>query len=337
MSTRHIVTAICISSVVLLLANLAKAEDKAIDLNSAGTAGASDIGYNLCQDCSSNRNCGQNCEQNCGQNCDQNCDQNCGCGNDCCGQPLRSWVFGVEATYLEIESRDRENFGMQPGPLVWLGVEAIDGWGARVRYWQTSGKNFAFNQPILTPGDTVDELIDLDMFTIDAEVTKHGEIGSWDVLASFGGRFAELRKLIAADVFSPSTAESEFNVQDINANAGGITLGLELTRPIGSSGIEVYGGLRVSDLWGNASLDSITCVIQSGVGHVLPFSAQKSIDLTIWEAQVGLQCSKDIVCWKGTAFARCGFEYQGWNFTPGKGVLDSLDMYGLACAVGFTR
>ena len=153
-----------------------------------------------------------------------------------------------------------------------------------MRYWQTSGENFVFNEPDF--GGNLDILTQLDLFTIDAEVTKHGEVGSWDVLASFGGRFAELRKLISDDLFIASTVSSENNVQDINANAGGITAGLELSRPIGTSGIDVYSGLRVSALWGNANLDTITRVISGGAAHVIPFSAQKNIDLTIWEAQV---------------------------------------------------
>ena len=70
------------------------------------------------------------------------------------------------------------------------------------------------------------------------------------------------------------------------------------------------------------------------------YSAEQSVGLAIWEAQVGLRWSKQVKWWNGTVYGHCGFEYQNWNFyttytnpLPVNGV----DFYGVAVAVGITR
>ena len=243
---------------------------------------------------------------------------------------------GVEATYLETVEHGSESWGMHPGPRIWLGVEGMDGWGTRVRYWQMSASQFIFNNNSSTLA--ADDLSNLDLFTIDAEVTKRGEFGPWKWLGFFGGRYAADRQLESFDNFYESAPLSIYIAEKFQYAVGGVTTGLELSRPIGWGGLEVFSTLRVSPMWGNGSDSEIDRQLGGSTPSVSFDSHHAGIDMTIWEAQVGLQCSKYLACCQGTLFARCGFEFQGWSFAPSSNVaVSNLDLYGVAAAVGYSR
>ncbi len=356
MSVRHLAVGVCISLCAIAVSSLAEAQEHSIELTSAGAAEISDGGY-LHRDegtsqtaCESHDCCATgNCE------CSHACHgEECCCGHDC--GPYWHWTGCVEATYLDPRfhasgnpEADTTLRTIDPGwtaaPRIWLGVENCNGWGSRVRYWQLSDEQSRFDITDFQPGSIFDASQTLKMYDIDLEGTKRMELGCWNLLGSFGGRFGSLERLVSASAFDTSPPADSFVVHLNNqTNAGGITGAVELSRPIGIGCWEVFGLFRGSELWGDTNASFAMRENNNGTPSTNSFSGRFDADLTIWEAQVGLQCSKNVDCWHGTVLARCAFEYQSWNWSvpggnPGGGaILDpGVELYGVAFAVGFTH
>jgi hypothetical protein len=275
-------------------------------------------------------------------NCAQACDGACW-----------HWNAGVEGTFLDPKFHSTGNPNadtalalVDPGwtaaPRIWLGIENNSGWGARVRYWELGTDNSLLDDPNVMPGGTANIFQNLQMYDIDAELTKRFDIGAWNLLGSFGGRFGSLDRFDMANLFStagpPNALSFEFNNR---VDAGGITAALEISRPIGSWGLELFGSFRASELWGNS--DAYFAIHQTGGTPTnASFSDRFDADLTIWETQVGLQCAKQLASCQGEVFARCAFEYQAWVWTvpggnPGPGNIfnPGVDLYGVSFAIGF--
>ncbi|HEY2827820.1 MAG TPA: hypothetical protein VGJ04_09495 [Pirellulales bacterium] len=334
----------------MLVTVLAADDRRPIDLGSYANATADDVSYTQIQDnrpslslCSA-RNCtGAGCnEVVCAAESDANC------------QPCWSWNAGVEGTFLDPHFHNTDNPqanqalglvdpGWSAAPRIWLGIENNSGWGARVRYWELGDSQSLFGIRDFQPGSIFDVTQSLNMYDIDVELTKQVDLGSWNLLGSFGGRFGSLDRLVRAgflDLAAPANSMSfMFNNR---VNAGGLTASLELSRPIGIAGLEVFGSFRASELWGDS--DAFVAIRQNGAGtpSSTTFSDRFAADLTICEAQVGLQCSKQLAYCPGTVFARCAFEYQSWIWSvpggsPGQGLIfdPGVDLYGVAFAIGF--
>ena len=167
---------------------------------------------------------------------------------------------------------------------IWLGVEGMDGWGTRVRYWQMSASQFIFNNNSSTLA--ADDLSNLDLFTIDAEVTKRGEFGPWKWLGFFGGRYAADRQLELFDNFYESAPLSIYIAEKFQYAVGGVTTGLELSRPIGWGGWKYLALSRVSPMWGNGSDSEIDRQLGGSTPSVSFDSHHAGIDMTIWEVQL---------------------------------------------------
>jgi hypothetical protein len=107
----------------------------------------------------------------------------------------------------------------------------------------------------------------------------------------------------------------------------------------------MFGAFRVSPLWGRANSSLNLNQTFGGGSFDYSESSRAAANLTIWEAQCGLQCTKRLACMEGTAFARCAFEYQSWNWysAPARSnILDftldpSVDLYGVSFAIGIAR
>lgn len=338
MSVRYFAAVLCASWSLSLVASFAAGADQFADLSSAATgkAEAGDVGYT--------------------HGPDGGCNHDCDCVHDCDCGPIWRWVGGVEATYLDPRfhstgnpDADQALKTVDPGwtaaPRIWLGVENCNGWGARIRYWQLSDEQSRFDITDFQPGSIFDISQTLKMYDIDAEVTKRMDLGNWNLLGSFGGRFASLQRLVMASNFDiTSPADSFIFLFNNQTNAGGVTGSVELSRPIGVGAWEVFGLFRGSALWGETDASFTMRENNNGTPSTNSGSGQLNTDLTIWEAQVGLQCSKYLECCHGTVLARCAFEYQSWIWTvpggnPGQGAIfdPGVDLYGVAFAVGFTH
>ena len=174
------------------------------------------------------------------------------------------------------------------------------------------------------------------MYDIDAEVTRRVEVGHWSFVGSFGGRYASIDRLLAInDLIVGPPANSEFFDLESQTSAGGLTGAIEMSTCLGS-GWEVFGILRASPLWGTTTGTVNARENMGGLGTTFSTSASANTELTIWEAQVGLQCTKLLACCQGSVFARCGFEYQSWNESFNESST-GVDLYGVAFAIGLTR
>jgi hypothetical protein len=237
---------------------------------------------------------------------------------DCCPRAWQ-WDAGVEGTFLDPHFHGTGNRNadavlgiVDPGwtaaPRIWLGIQNDSGWGARVRYWELSDNEGRIGLTNVQPDTSIDIFQNLNMYDIDAELTKQFNLGCWKLLGSFGGCFGSLERFDMADFFSttgpPSSSTFQFNNR---VDAGGITAGLEVSRPIGIGSLQVFGSLRASELWGNSNAFVAIHQPPSNNGTL---SDRFAADLTIWETQVGLQCSKQLAQNTGTVYARCAFEYQ---------------------------
>jgi hypothetical protein len=261
------------------------------------------------------------------------------------------WVAGAEGTYLSPNFHHDVQFGpgtehvldlgWEAAPRIWLGVENCNGWGARARYWQLDAERnrFGLSFDAITPGLLADFSQQLEMFDIDCELTRRIEVGHWTLLGSFGGRFGSLDRLFMGNsLLTVPPANSEFISFETETNAGGITGSIEMSTPIGSGGLEAFGILRASPLWGTTTASVNARENMAGTPLSFSQTARVNTQLTIWEAQIGLQCTKQLASCQGTVFARCAFEYQSWNLSQLEEVTDpSVDLYGVAFAIGFTR
>lgn len=273
---------------------------------------------------------------------------NVDCPSDDCCCACRHWRGGLEGTFLApnfhrgiLLGPGNENlmdFGWEAAPRIWLGLESCSGCGVRFRYWQLDAERKRFNIDALSPFVLLDLDQRLEMFDIDGELTRSFQWANWDMVASFGGRFGSLDRLVAANSLDSLSGSSEFLALESEANTGGITMGLELCRPLGIGSIEVFGALRVSPLWGVLTRSVNARENFDGSPSSLSVVRHDPTQLTIWEAQVGLQCSKCLACGQGTVFARCAYEYQSWDLSTTLSVADpSVDLYGVAVAIGLTR
>ncbi len=281
-----------------------------------------------------------------------------GFGNsNACDGPCWHWTGGVEATYLDPnfhatgnpdadQALTRVDPGWTASPRIWLGAENDNGWGGRVRYWQLNVDEARFNITDFQPGNVADLNQDLKMYDIDAEATKDWNWDRWNLQLSFGGRYGSLERLVQANILDLTTSPANSQLYEFSnqVNAGGITGSIELTRQLGESPWELFGSFRGSALWGQCNAVFDARMNDGGPPVVDNGSAKFNADLTIWEAQAGVQWSKD-VCWcRGTVVVRLAFEFQSWNWTvpggnPGSGEIfdPGVDLYGLAFGLGFTR
>lgn len=343
MPARSVVLMASVILAVSFLGGITFADESSTSGSLVGFAEARDIGMNAARSTGGGGSEASGC-----------CDHDCDCSNDCCCERHCHWTGGVEATYLNPNFRREQGLvdgqtqtdpfsivnlvdpGWTAAPRIWLGVENCDGWGARMRYWQLCANRTAFG---ITPEEDV--LVDLsqnlDMYDIDCELTKRFDLGCWKLLGTFGGRYASLDRLLQFHVLDfPDT--SAFVAIDGQTNAGGLTAAMELSRPIGCTGVEAFGTLRVSPLWGSTRIATHVRTNDDGDLDSEDNWERGSTDLTIWEAQVGLQCSKYLECCCGTVFARCGFEYQAWiSSNEEVGSLLDTNLHGVAVAVGFTH
>jgi hypothetical protein len=294
------------------------------------------------------------------------------CGGDVCyTNRSSSWTcnVGVEATYLQPITHDVavdapgafqvgdwvsiEHF--EAAPRVWIGFENECGRGFRARYWQFDAED-SFHDPILdltTPTlDSLDAFATLEAYTIDLEYTRRGQHGCWDILGSFGVRNASIQRDEFAVNYVSVTGNQLSSHFQSEFNGTGLTGALEGRRPLGNCGLNFYGNIRGSVLWGPTQQNALS-VIRDGAITALQI-AQEDEDTTmfIFESQAGLEWSKYLKCFCGTAYARLLFEYQYWNAdetsfdffqqvngvaVAGSSASVDVDFIGLTFGVGISR
>ncbi len=356
MSIRQLAVAFCVALGFSALVGWAQGQESQFAGIAVGYAESSD--YSMGDSQPVNLSSGQpaadtagvatSCQGDVGGSCD--CQSDCDCGSGMC-DGCWHWVAGAEGTYLAPNFHNDVQFGRgtehildlgwEAAPRIWLGVENCNGWGARARYWQLDAERnrFGLTLDALTTPVIADFSQQLEVYDIDCELTRRIEVGHWNLLGSFGGRFGSLDRLLMGNSLAQGPPGlSEFLSFETETNAGGITGAIEMSTPIGVGGLEAFGSLRASPLWGTTTASVNARENMNGTASSFSDTARVNTQLTIWEAQVGLQCTKQLACCQGSVFARCAFEYQSWNLSQIEEVPDpSVDLYGVAFAIGFTR
>lgn len=283
----------------------------------------------------------------CGNACQTCGDVGCGCGN---GYGL-TFVAGVEATFLA-PIRDGQtdwlyqdipngisnsyttsdnNVSIVPAPRIWLGFVNCYGWGAQIRYWELND-NALRSDPFVPFGLPAGDVIgysavnSLQMFTLDAEVTKNFTWGCWDLQAGFGYRHASLEvgdtAAVSALVARPGGIGGGTNWMTgtgaslYNFEGDGITMALTGYRPT-CHGFDFFWSARGSVLFGSADALSVTTAQLSGPGGSAAFTSTGAAggndEIFIGELQVGTQWSHYLPCANACFFFRGAFEYQYWS------------------------
>jgi hypothetical protein len=272
---------------------------------------------------------------------------NCsGCGS-CggCKCASKSFYLGVEATFLapnydnglaEFTLIDPFTTGVTIGsdfgqadelkgaPRITLGWGSKDKIGIQARYWEFDN-TVSFSQiPAFTGGanhiqpfgggDT------FDAYTIDLELTKQFCRGDWDLLGTFGARYADYdharnNAVIGAvngDLYSLSSVQGE------SFHGTGLTFSLSGLRPLKRKPcLALYVSARGSTLFGEvetlAETSSSFYGPSGNAGSVNGALASSDETLFMAEIQAGLQWSRCVRSFNGRMFARAVFEYQYWG------------------------
>ena len=272
-------------------------------------------------DASSSGSCGCTSGNSC-----SNCDS---CGNVCYTNRANCWscTIGVEATYLQPTTHDETLFvpgafnaadfldieKFEAAPRVWVGFENENGRGIRARYWQYDAEDHFTDLALIPIAGSTLAAEELETYTIDLEYTRRGQHGCWDVLGSFGVRNASLQRWQGSSNFDQLSGLTLATSNDNSFDGTGLTFALEGRRPLGREGLNFYGNVRGSVLWGTTKMDAVSTVFAGGTTANQLAIVNEDTTMWIFESQVGLEWNKYLKCFCGTAFARFLFEYQTWN------------------------
>ena len=203
------------------------------------------------------------------------------CGKSGCGgkQRCRTWIAGVEATFLTTDIKGpasvvaisddtitqqlttRVDAGAVDNvyfaPRIWGGFQGPV-WGVTGRYWK-----FQESESYVGDGGggsfaALANSAEFNAYTVDLELTRLIERGCCSMIVAVGGRYAEVETSALAtgsNDFNPGDPEgfaSAFALSSNDFKGGGVTTGISGRRPIGRSKWNMFWNVRGSVLWGNA-------------------------------------------------------------------------------------
>lgn len=285
------------------------------------------------------------------------------CMTDCCPPPRPLfWTAGVEASFLapdlnegsagfgafsdangnfadySTSNDDVDDFYLTP--RVWIGVQGCL-WGANLRYWRLNASEGSYD-PILGsngewdgPGCGVEDFgyqscNDLEMYTVDFEITRRVCLHDCWMQFSLGARHAEIES--AATLWGAALTDDAQLLGVAGSNRAsrgtGILLGWYGRKPIyPCSCVHWFYNLRWSALWGKTETAAQTGAMVGMIttdpdavavaGSVNNASTSVNDDMFIGEVQVGLEWDYALRCLPANAFWRISLEYQRW--TGGRG------------------
>ncbi len=301
-------------------------------------------------------------------------DSGVGCDSDLgdCALRCTPWglAAGVEATYLrpDFDGSDSglgpSNFEYEAAPRIWVQWQNQSGWGIRARYWHLDAE-----QQLGLAGDFGDTLAaqttfeDLDVYAVDLELTRAFSMRKMQGWASLGARHGRLRRDLTQqftifDLAGGGGDDASVILQEAERGleGTGITMALDMRRPIGQSRFAAICNLRGSVIWGVNEFDvsgTVIEVLPVGAGDLdlndfqqFQFRGTKNSGMWIGEIQVGGEWNTPLGCsvGGGNAFVRALYEAQWWNM-PGVSTGDmgpnsqtqDYFFHGITAAVGFTR
>lgn len=287
----------------------------------------------------------------CGGDCDGGvcCDAGAcdGCEDLCCKKS--TLYFGVEATYLspQYESGNTTFSFIDPGPpagillgssvskadelngaprltLGWVGERNI---GIQARYWSFNNVESLVETPapiLGNQGQTLGGSNEFDAYTLDIEATKQGRWRCWDLMGTFGARYAEYEASQASTAYGAVNGDV-FNLGTFHStgfHGTGLTFSLNGIRSIKRHPcLSFYLNGRGSTLFGDAeTIASASSNFSGPLGNAgAAFTAIDDSDETMFIGEIGagLQWSRCVESFNGRFFARGGVEYQYWGTNSG--------------------
>jgi len=211
-------------------------------------------------------------------------------------------------------------------PRLTFGKSHCNGWGFQTSYWgmnTIAGADFAgpLAGPAAVPGlNLINVQESFRAYTFDIEATKRLQVGQTQYWGTFGARHASLTNSTNSVALGESVNSDLYVLSALSQtrfNGTGLTYSLMGIRPISDKCISLYGGGRLSNVFGNnTALAQTSAVLSSPFGG--SNSTNGAIDrgndaLFISEFQTGLLYSRCLKQYGGRMFARGGFEYQYWN------------------------
>lgn len=214
-------------------------------------------------------------------------------------------------------------------PRVTLGRQFANGWGVQGRYWElNSFDGGGFGGLIVPAGATPNVNIiggnqSVEAYTVDLELTKCLKFRDQYFQGFVGARHGALELSNSTTAFGQAVSPifpdnyllSALSQREFHGT--GITYGFAGTKQLRCKQFSLYGGTRLSNLFGNNSGSATT---SANVGSPLgtAFSTNFASDTTndslfIAESNLGLQWSRCIRPCRAACFARLGLEYQYWN------------------------
>lgn len=294
-------------------------------------------------------------------------DECCNAASPCCpscGPPF-GLAAGVEATYLApfvevvFGLGDFAGNPFEAAPRLWLHWQDSSGWGLRGRYWDfdvTQQRSAAFDLGNALVSNTFDD--DLDVYAVDVEATRTFSLGQMDCWAGFGARQGRLHRHNVQNqtIYDlgggfGDDVTSILSENDRDFEGTGITMSLDMRRPIAQSRLAAVCNLRGSVLWGDNSLDQTITLIEvvpvaAGTLVLGDFEEKQGFStdhegMWIGELQAGGEWNTPLPnsVGGGNAFLRVLFEAQWWHMPEvTNGVADQVYSFlGVTAAAGFSR
>jgi hypothetical protein len=282
---------------------------------------------------------------------------------------------GLSATMVSSQQQDF-CYGPAFVPLIWLGFVSDGGLGIRARWWHfdesdriTAGNNDGTGATVFTsasagglsvssPGYllsrfgagtdlmTFESNLKLDVW--DLEATQDFQAGRWSVLLAGGVRYAHLSQDYNAFRFNSGPGGTSLFSQDSatllsghNFNVTGPTVCLEVRRPLGNTGLSLYGNGRGSMLFGYRWQQADRLTVRSGTTAGVPFNVTSLSEFTacqdavlpVTEVEIGAEYTR--VWGRLQPFLRAGLVGQTW-FGAGNaaGAGGNLGFFGLTVTAG---
>ena len=233
--------------------------------------------------------------------CEESCGDLGGCGTSGLGTHFGPPTFGLygggQVSFLKLghSTGDAGDYTYQASPRGWIGYQLQEGLGARARLFDFHGRS-----------PTASRITDVDMLTLDFEVTHDFRLGKWEGMLSAGLRYTEYRE----EYFNNPANFLEYS------NGYGGVVGIELNRSL-TDWISLFGLLRESILMDDES---------AGVINDLGYH--------ITEIQLGAELRYKVN--RGYFFFRGAGEAQHWSGISNAGS-DSVTLVGGNLSIGFAH
>ncbi len=261
-----------------------------------------------------------------------------------CCDPV--WIGGGETTLLSLhngsialndgdeEFRVTPEFDLDVGRRYWIGRERPGGFGWRITGWHFDDRAWVALEDVEFFGEPLDMVVanDIDLFTVDFELTRRGRFWGWDLLASGGVRIAGIDR--ALDL----TIEGEDSWLRNDFDGAGLTFAIGARQQLGRSNLHAYGDFRGSIIFGENDFDVRIPALTVGDLAFAGLDGSVSDEtVMIWEIQLGLEYEQPTRF--GTIIGRAGVEAQTWEVPPvllGLGD-ENVGLFGPTFSLGMRR